>query len=279
MSKRKIDKEAPVSEPKRLHESDSSDYECQIAIDVRERVNVDGVTQSFVSYVKKNGYWEKNQLFAGTLPLGDIIIKSGENIRAVYERKTIADFVASVNDKRFEEQRGRMLLAKQEAPSTIYGYIIEGKIEPSVLGNHNARHIENLIWNLGTYDLQVIRTKNYDQTTSFLCYMRRAISETKTLQQAQTDAVLSMTNYSGRKKTLNAENTLPQFLKLIDNVTPKHAIAIAEMYGNLANLASKFKNNPLLLCGLVYGDNKKIGKIVSTKIYKRIYGIMDEEKK
>lgn len=279
MSKRKIDKEAPVSESKRLHESDSSDYECQIAIDVRERVNVDGVTQSFVSYVKKNGYWEKNQLFAGILPLGDIIIKSGENIRAVYERKTIADFVASVNDKRFEEQRGRMLLAKQEAPSTIYGYIIEGKIEPSVLGNHNARHIENLIWNLGTYDLQVIRTKNYDQTTSFLCYMRRAISETKTLQQAQTDAVLSMTNYSGRKKTLNAENTLPQFLKLIDNVTPKHAIAIAEMYGNLANLASKFKNNPLLLCGLVYGDNKKIGKIVSTKIYKRIYGIMDEEKK
>lgn len=277
MSKRKKDEDSSESESKRQQLSDSSDFECQIAIDVRERVNVDGVTQSFVSYVKKNGYWEKNQLFAGTLPLGDIIIKSGENIRAVYERKTIADFVHSVNDKRFVEQRGRMLMAKQEAPSTIYGYIIEGKIEPKALGHHNARHIENLIWELGVYDLQVIRTKNYQQTTDFLCHMRKAISEAKTLRQAQTDAVLTMTNYSGRKKSLNAENTLPQFLKLIDGVTPKHAIAITELYGNLANLASKFKDNPYLLCGLVHGNNRKIGKVISSKIYKRLYGISDEE--
>lgn len=277
MGKRKIEQDASFSEPKRHQSSESSDYDCQIAIDIRERVNVDGVTQSFVGYVKKNGHWEKGQLFAGTLPLGDIVIKSGENIRAVYERKTIADFVHSVNDNRFVEQRGRLLLAKQDAPGTIYGYIIEGEIEPKALGNHNARHIENLIWELGKFDFQVIRTKNYEQTTTFLCYMRRALAEHKTIGQAQSDAVLTMTNYSGRKKALNAENTLPQFLKLIDGVTPKHAIAIAERYGNLANLASKYKNTPRLLCGLVYGDNKKIGKIISEKIYKRIYGIVDGE--
>jgi len=283
MSKRKVDAvdltiENPEPEPKRQKDSYSSDFECQLVIDSRERVNIDGQTKTFVSYVKTRAHWETGKLFTGTLPLGDIIIKSGENIRAVYERKTVVDFVASVNDKRFEEQRGRLLTAKKEKPTTIYGYIIEGEIAQEVLGNHNARHIQNLIWQLGTYDLQVIRTENYTETCDFLCSMRRMIADSSTLENAQDDAILTMTNYSGRKKSLNSENTLPQFLKLIEGVSPKHAIAIAERYGNLANLTVKFDNNPHLLVGLVYGDKKKIGKILSKKIHNRIYGIPEEVK-
>lgn len=73
----------------------------------------------------------------GALPVGDVWIGcSGEEVAAngiILERKTVADFDASIKDGRYDEQRGRMLAYAQERGAKV-AYVVEGHIEKSSLG-------------------------------------------------------------------------------------------------------------------------------------------------
>ena len=71
------------------------------------------------------------------LPVGDVWIGcSGEEVAAngiILERKTVADFDASIKDGRYDEQRGRMLAYAQERGAKV-AYVVEGHLERSSLG-------------------------------------------------------------------------------------------------------------------------------------------------
>ncbi len=71
------------------------------------------------------------------LPVGDVWIGcSGEEVAAngiILERKTVADFDASIKDGRYDEQRGRMLAYAQERGAKV-AYVVEGHVEKSSLG-------------------------------------------------------------------------------------------------------------------------------------------------
>lgn len=71
------------------------------------------------------------------LPVGDIWIGcSGEEVAPngiLLERKTVADFDASIKDGRYDEQRGRLLAYAQEHGARV-AYVVEGHIEKSSLG-------------------------------------------------------------------------------------------------------------------------------------------------
>lgn len=73
----------------------------------------------------------------GALPVGDVWIGcSGEEVAAngiILERKTVADFDASIKDGRYDEQRGRMLSYAQERGAKV-AYVVEGHLEKSSLG-------------------------------------------------------------------------------------------------------------------------------------------------
>ena len=73
----------------------------------------------------------------GALPVGDVWIGcSGEEVAAngiILERKTVADFDASIKDGRYDEQRGRMLAYAQERGAKV-AYVVEGHLEKSSLG-------------------------------------------------------------------------------------------------------------------------------------------------
>lgn len=71
------------------------------------------------------------------LPVGDVWIGcSGDEVAAngiILERKTVADFDASIKDGRYDEQRGRMLAYAQERGAKV-AYVVEGHLERSSLG-------------------------------------------------------------------------------------------------------------------------------------------------
>ena len=71
------------------------------------------------------------------LPVGDVWIGcEGEEVAAngiILERKTVADFDASIKDGRYDEQRGRMLAYAQERGAKV-AYVVEGHLEKSTLG-------------------------------------------------------------------------------------------------------------------------------------------------
>ena len=73
----------------------------------------------------------------GALPVGDVWIGcEGDQVAAngiILERKTVADFDASIKDGRYDEQRGRMLAYAQERGAKV-AYVVEGHLEKSSLG-------------------------------------------------------------------------------------------------------------------------------------------------
>jgi ERCC4-type nuclease len=73
----------------------------------------------------------------GALPVGDVWIGcEGDQVATngiILERKTVADFDASIKDGRYDEQRGRMLAYAQERGAKV-AYVVEGHLEKSSLG-------------------------------------------------------------------------------------------------------------------------------------------------
>jgi len=102
---------------------------------------------------------------SAALPVGDVWIGcSGEDITmggVILERKTVADFDASIKDGRYDEQRGRMLAYAQEHQAKV-AYVVEGVLAESSLGR------EALVKKVATaelvYGIPVFRTFSQAET-------------------------------------------------------------------------------------------------------------------
>jgi ERCC4-type nuclease len=99
------------------------------------------------------------------LPVADVWIGcSGDHVAPtgiLLERKTVADFEASLKDSRYREQKVRMLAYAQERQAKV-AYVIEGDLSRSTIG---ARALQKLIArNEFIYGIPVFRVKNAQET-------------------------------------------------------------------------------------------------------------------
>ncbi len=99
------------------------------------------------------------------LPVADVWIGcSGEHIAPagiLLERKTVADFDASLKDSRYREQKQRLLAYAQERQAKV-AYVVEGDLSRSTIG---ARALQKLIArNEFIYGIPVFRVKNTQET-------------------------------------------------------------------------------------------------------------------
>lgn len=126
-----------------------------------------------------------------TLDVGDIWLGlSGEELVAgslVVERKTIADFEASFMDKRYREQRTRLLAVCQEKGAKAV-YIIEGReLAGRKLG---AQAIKKLLYRLAIrYGVAVIHTESLEDTLVTLRTLEEQIA-------GEPDCFKTPTNFS-----------------------------------------------------------------------------------
>lgn len=102
------------------------------------------------------------------LHVGDIWIGcSGEEVALVLERKTIADFEASIIDGRYREQRGRLLAFSQEkAGATRIAYVLEGRGEPKRLAPSAIRKLTAR--SALVHGLPVFRTQSVGETAELV---------------------------------------------------------------------------------------------------------------
>ena len=103
------------------------------------------------------------------LPVADVWIGcSGDHVAPcgiLLERKTVADFEASLKDSRYREQKARMLTYAQERQAKV-AYVIEGDLSRSTIG---ARALQKLIArNEFIYGIPVFRVKNTQETVTLV---------------------------------------------------------------------------------------------------------------
>ena len=105
------------------------------------------------------------------LHVGDIWIGcSGEDVALILERKTIADFEASIIDGRYREQRGRLLAFSQERAAaggtTRIAYVLEGRGDPKRLAPSAIRKLTARA--ALVHGLPVFRTQSTGETADLI---------------------------------------------------------------------------------------------------------------
>jgi ERCC4-type nuclease len=263
-------------EPKR-QKVDEDSSECMLVADNRERVTVGEELLPFVVLLKRHREWVPGQLGAAQLPLGDFVFMQRGEIRMIMERKTIRDLVASLTGlKRLEEQESRLIQAKIDAPETVVGLIIEGSLTETDIGQYNQRHMQNQLWAMSKVNIQVIYTKDFEETCSYVCYMRWSLSQENNMADAQNTQLLSMTAYAKKKKGLQPKDTYPNFLKSIPGISACHVAAIMEQFPTLVQYLDAFVDNPQLFDGFHLTEKRKMGKVLSEKLHKYTFGFGED---
>ncbi len=197
------------------------------------------------------------------LPVADVWIGcSGEEVGAggiLLERKTVADFDASVKDGRYREQKGRLLAYGQERGAKV-AYVVEGDIGRSALG---PKALTKLIARCEfLYGIPVFRVRNIQETADLvetLLAMWEA-GEFAATERTQTAAdgihVVKKTN-NGDPHTY-ALNVLCQ----CPGVSVKIAEAWLTAYGG--SLKAILEANVTELADLKVGS-RRVGKVVAER--------------
>jgi ERCC4-type nuclease len=99
------------------------------------------------------------------LEFGDIQLTVGNNVHFIFERKSIADLIASIKDGRYKNQKVKLMTMFQ--PSQVC-YIIEGGVKWGT-GTQNDKMVQGAIIGMLLRDkFGVIQTKTPQDTANFL---------------------------------------------------------------------------------------------------------------
>jgi ERCC4-type nuclease len=242
---------------------------CMIIVDTRERLtgNV-----SLVEDLVKKYTWKPGELSVSQLGLFDIVFEQNGINRACYERKTAADFVASMKDGRLDEQLARIIDYTKEHQDVVVGFILEGDLEKVDCGKIPIQHVKHTLWGLNVYNISVVYTKSADETCQFLVSMRSMFAKTLTLEEAQMSAVDNRKVFRGKKRSVTEKEMLYQTLRIIGGLNAKQAMAVSTKYLSVINLSSLLSKNPILLHGFSAPGSRKIGETLGRKIYRLFSG-------
>ncbi len=182
------------------------------------------------------------------LHVGDIHIGVADKPALVLERKTFADFEASIMDKRYREQRGRLLAFGSETGARI-GYILEGmpsvaqqKIGESLFvkaGMAGSRLSETAIMKIVSrlmyrHGIPVFRTLSVEGTAQLVEGLWSQWTEDNSVFQVETAPQRATDGIQVVKKN-NSEDPIlfgASMLCLVTGVSPRIAEAWLTTFGS-----------------------------------------------
>jgi ERCC4-type nuclease len=160
-----------------------------------------------------------------SLLLGDICIRDQAKDMVIIERKTIADLLASIKDKRYDEQSHR-LCHSSELPRHHIIYLIEGSMKSVSEAEQTIAYgaMVSLHFKKG---FSVIRTNTVAESAMFILHMQRKLQR---IQQTPAEILF----HHGETPSAAPEDTTAKksFVKKrkMDNVTVKSfAISVLEL--------------------------------------------------
>lgn len=222
----------------------------EIIIDNRENSLIKLLEENKEVFIKKN------------LEIGDIQFIENDKLIYIVERKTINDLGASIKDGRYKEQKMRLL---SNHSNNIY-YIIEGNIDDCNTLNRKA--LLGSIINMSFRDnIKVISSNNIKDTYDIILQIRRKYDEGKFKKiENSTDNYVSSIKMN-KKENMSKELCNIVQLATIPGVSQKISKIILEKYGSMSNLIEEYKKTDNLLLANISLGKRKIGKVLSIKIY------------
>ena len=235
-------------------------------------LEIDYRESDLIEIIKNQAIQHNIEYKVCNLIIGDFIIKNGDDILFVIERKSIKDLCASIIDTRFREQKQRILESIKD-PSKII-YIIEGKKEASQ--TITKKTINSAIINLiFKHKFHVLFTDSKQDTFDNLLLLYTKLQN----NDLQLDLSLNstLTNVHLVKKSDKINNHIfINMLSIIPGVSIKIAIKIHEHYHTLHDLIKSYNNiedeelQKTMLSNIFINTNRKLGKVLSEKIYHSI---------
>jgi crossover junction endonuclease MUS81 len=222
----------------------------EIIIDNREKDLIELFEKNNINCIKKN------------LELGDIQYIINDEIIYIIERKTFEDLGASIKDGRYKEQKMRLLANNK---NNIF-YILEGEKNNCKTIGENAL-LGSIINMLFRDNIKIIFSININETYKILLQIKEKYNNGK-FQKIVCDT----SNYASSIKTNKKENidkTMCSILQLsvIPGVSKNIAELIIDKYETVGNLIEEFKKNDNLMLVNINLGKRKLGKMLSTKIY------------
>lgn len=231
-----------------------------ILIDTRESKLIELFEENNIDYNKKQ------------LEIGDIQIMKDEQIILCIERKTIDDLVSSIKDGRYKEQKTRML-SKINYDNILY--IIEGKIDKY---KHNEKQIFGSITNMNFRDkIKVISTNNIKQTYELILSLKKKFVEGKFNSKENKD--YNETIKINKKENITLDLFNIKVLSTIPGVSVKMSEIIINKINSIKELIQTYndldneKDKVEYLKDIQYSNKRKIGIVISNRIYNYLYNI------
>lgn len=257
----------------------------KIILDQREN---DTFLKGFEDKVKV----EKKQWECKTLPVGDILYLYGDKPLILIERKTLADLNKSISDGRYKEQKLRIM--DSEIPEKYY--LVEGNLYGAFRDLKNipikdySRMYGAIVHTTIRDGIPIIRTENMEDTYKILFKIYDAVDKFGAQILAKFKLTPGASDYvetlkPAKKDNMTAEVCYLAQLRQIPGVSVQMAQTLAEKYPSFKSLidaynAESTSGNPAvdakrcerLLKDLMMPNNRKIGPVVSKRLYEYLTG-------
>ena len=209
---------------------------------------------------------EKNEetFITKSLELGDILIEH-PNRQILIERKTIADFHASITDGRYKNQKLRLLewRNKEDGRKNII-YLFEEKT-----GDNKDKAYWGALVNMILRDnIGVIQCDGIVRTAQIISDIKKKLDEDKFDELEGGSRNISLEGYAKGKYNTPKHCYLGQ-LSLIPGVSPTIAGKISEKYPNMRSLLDNM--NVKELSNIKITEQRRLGDKLAEKINSYIF--------
>lgn len=227
----------------------------------------------------KDYYNEYDNIKFENLLIGDIQINYKDGIVLIIERKTIQDFVSSLKDKRYSEQKIRL---KENIDNNKILYLIEGRLD-----NYDGDKIDGILKKTITSTLisllikdniKIYQTDNFNGTIDFISRIYKRLKENPD-KLLNCDKIENK-DYSKYIKLKKKDNITPEIcyisqLSQIPGISNKIAQDIYNKYNSIGLLCSNYEKDCKLLENFEYEikdcKKRKLGKKKNELIYKFLF--------
>lgn len=221
------------------------------------------------------------------IDLGDVQFLNDGTIELIIERKTVADLNSSIGDGRYSEQKKR--LCSNFNRNRIL-YIIEGSIPERSRFIDSIKIYSSILHTMFRDCLHIYRTGNTRETAEIIMELwKRFQSKTAEWQEFLKGDKLEYALETDKKvydkvSAKKSENNTPQvaFINMLGQIpgcSTKMAETIQLKYSCPAELIEAYNNcstKKEQLLKDIQLENRKLGPVVSKRIYNYFFGITTE---
>jgi len=220
------------------------------------------------------------------MDIGDILFrKDGETV-LIIERKTVDDLKASICDGRNREQKARLL--GSGTPLNRIMYVIEGDLtKTKISGIPTVTLLGSIINTQLRDDIKVYKTSSLSETAVYIIKLLEKLEKDggEYFKEGPQTVQYAASLKKSKKANMTPEVWFMCQLSQIPQVTDKVAEVIISKYPTLMTLLQEYQTTPehlkeKLLSDLQYllstGKMRRVGDKISGRIYRFMYGVMEE---